>query len=75
MTETALVSDLLNGATKLIEEHRKREQTLRGALEYERQQRMQLNEHWKVKHGEAMRQIERLTTLLSMWEIRSTIRR
>lgn len=71
MTETALVTDLLNGAGKLIEEHLKREQMLRDALDFERKRLKQLDDRWKVKHDEAMRQIERLATLLTMWELTS----
>lgn len=69
MTETALVADLLNGAGTLHEEHRKREQLLRDALDFERKRVKQLDERWEVKHDEAMRQIERLATLISMWEL------
>lgn len=69
MTETALVADLLNGAGKLLAEHHKRELLLRDALAFERKRVKQLDDRWKVQHRETMRQIERLTTLLSMWEL------
>ena len=69
MTETALVADLLNGAGKVLEEHHKREQLLRDALDFERKRLKQLDGRWKVKHNEAIKQIERLATLLSMWEL------
>ncbi|MFG0822809.1 hypothetical protein ACF8QE_25485 [Pseudomonas sp. GLN_3] len=69
MTETALVTDLLNGAGKLLEEHHEREQLLHDALDFERKRVKQLDDRWKAQHCEAMRQIERLATLLSMWEL------
>lgn len=69
MTETALVADLLDGAGKLLEEHREGEQQLRDALDYECKRVKQLDARWKIQHREAMRQIERLATLLSMWEL------
>ena len=69
MTETALVADLLNGAGKLLEEHHKREQLLRDALDFERKRVKQLDDRWKAQHREAVRQIERLATILSMWEL------
>ena len=69
MTETALVADLLNGAGKLLEEHHKREQLLRDALDFERKRVKQLDDRWKTQHREAMRQIERQAILLSMWEL------
>lgn len=69
MTETALVNDLLNGAEKLLEEHNERERLLRDALDFERKRVKQLDDRWKAQHREAMRQIERLATLLSMWEL------
>ncbi|WDH23687.1 hypothetical protein [Pseudomonas chlororaphis] len=69
MTETALVTDLLNGAEKLLGEHHEREQLLRDALDFERRRVKQLDDRWKAQHREAMRQIERLATLLSMWEL------
>lgn len=69
MTETALVADLLNGAGKLLEEHHEREQLLRDALDFERKRLKQLDDRWKAQHREAMKQIERLATLLSMWEL------
>ncbi len=69
MTETALVTDLLNGAEKLLREHDEREQLLRDALDFERRRVKQLDDRWKAQHREAMRQIERLATLLSMWEL------
>ncbi|MDI3667739.1 hypothetical protein ACM7LY_23085 [Pseudomonas aeruginosa] len=68
-TEKALLADLLNGSEKLLKEHREREQILQDALKHERKHRIQLDERWKVKHGEAIRQIERLSTLLTMWEL------
>ncbi|WP_144080574.1 hypothetical protein [Pseudomonas simiae] len=69
MTETALVADLLNGTGKLLEEHHEREQLLRDALDFERKRVKQLDDRWKAQHREAVRQIERLATLLSMWEL------
>jgi len=69
MTGEELVADILSGAGKSLEEHRKREQLFQDALAHERKRRMQLDERWTVKHGEAMRQIERLATLLTMWEL------
>lgn len=69
MSGEELVADILSGAGKSLEEHRKREQTLQDALANERKRRTQLDEHWKVKHDEAIRQIERLATLLTMWEL------
>ena len=69
MTETALVADLLNGAGKLLEEHHEQEQLLRDALDFERKRVKQLDDRWKTQHREAMRQIERQATLLSMWEL------
>ncbi len=69
MSGQKLVADLLSGAGKSLEEHRKREQALKDALANERKRSNQLDERWKVKHGEAIRQIERLATLLTMWEL------
>ncbi|MCT9629239.1 hypothetical protein [Pseudomonas aeruginosa] len=69
MSGEELVADLLGGAEKSLEEHRKREQALQDALTNERKRRTQLDERWKVKHDEAIRQIERLATLLTMWEL------
>lgn len=69
MSGEELVADLLGAAGKSLEEHRKREQALQDALANERKRRTQLNERWKVKHDEAMKQIERLATLLTMWEL------
>ena len=69
MTETALVADLLNGAGKLLKEHLEREQLLRDALDFERKRVKQLDDRWKAQHREAVRQIERLATILSMWEL------
>lgn len=69
MTESALIRDLLEGADKSLEEHRTREKRLRNALTIQRKRMKQLDERWRVRHGEAIRQIERLTTLLSMWEL------
>ncbi|TXH98326.1 MAG: hypothetical protein E6Q72_01410 [Pseudomonas sp.] len=69
MSGEKLVADLLSGAGKSLEEHRKREQALKDALAIERKRSNQLDERWQVKHGEAIRQIERLATLLTMWEL------
>lgn len=69
ITETALINDLLNGTKALLEEHDKREQKLRDALNIERKLIKQVDDRWKAQHREAMKQIERLATLLSMWEL------
>lgn len=69
MTEKALVTDLLNGAGKLLEEHHEREQILRDALDFERKRVQEIADRFKAQHREAMRQVERLATLLSMWEL------
>lgn len=69
MSGQKLVADLLSGAGKSLEEHRKREQALQDALAKERKRRTQLDERWRVRHDEAIRQIERLATLITMWEL------
>ncbi|MDV7916570.1 hypothetical protein, partial [Pseudomonas aeruginosa] len=66
---TTILTRRVNGSEKLLKEHREREQILQDALKHERKHRIQLDERWKVKHGEAIRQIERLSTLLTMWEL------
>ena len=63
------MADLLSGAEKLLAEHQKREQMLQDALAIERKRVKQLDDRWKAQHYEAMRQVERLATLLSMWEL------
>lgn len=69
MSGEELVADLLGSAEKSLEEHRKREQALQDALAKERKRRTQLDERWRVRHDEAIRQIERLATLITMWEL------
>ncbi|MNE94837.1 hypothetical protein D3C80_1928480 [compost metagenome] len=53
----------------MLEEHHEREQLLRDALDFERKRVKQLDDRWKAQHREAVRQIERLATLLPMWEL------
>lgn len=69
MSGEELVADLLIRAEKTFKEHRKLEQMLRHAVANERKRTKQLEERWKVKHDEAIRQIERLATLVTMWEL------
>jgi hypothetical protein len=68
-TETALLNDLLNGAKTFLEEHEKREQLLRDELNLQRKRTKQVDDRWKAQHSEAMRQVKRLATRLSMWEL------
>jgi len=68
-SESDLVDAALNQSEKLIEEHRQREQRLEKARELERKRAKQRIELLRVKHHEAMRQIQMLATRLSIWEL------
>ncbi len=68
-SESDLVDEALNQSERLIEEHRQREQRLEKARELERKRAKQRIELLRVKHHEAMRQIQMLATRLSIWEL------
>ncbi|HCF7328958.1 TPA: hypothetical protein NIJ57_001583 [Pseudomonas aeruginosa] len=68
-SESDLVDEALNQSERLIEEHRQREQRLEKACELERKRAKQRIEILRVKHHEAMRQIQMLATRLSIWEL------
>jgi hypothetical protein len=68
-SESDLVDEALNQSERLIEEHRQREQRLEKARELERKRAKQRIELLRVKHHEAMRQIQKLATCLPIWEL------
>lgn len=68
-SESDLVDEALNQSERLIEEHRQREQRLEKARELDRKRAKQRIELLRVKHHEAMRQIQMLATRLSIWEL------
>ncbi len=68
-SESDLVDEALNQSERLIEEHWQREQRLEKARELERKRAKQRIELLRVKHHEAMRQIQMLATRLSIWEL------
>lgn len=68
-SESNLVDEALNQSEKLIEEHRQREQRLEKVRELERKRAKQRIELCRIKHHEAMRQIQMLATRLSIWEL------
>lgn len=53
----------------MIEEHREQELRLKKARELERKLAKQRIELLGIKHHEAMRQVQRLATHLSTWEL------
>lgn len=68
-SESDLVAEALTQSEKLIEEHRQREQRLEKTRELERKRAKQRIDLLRVKHHEAMRQIQMLATRLSLWEL------
>ncbi len=69
ISESSIVVAALGQAEKLIEEYRKREQKIENAREIERNEAKQRIDLLRAKHHEAMRQIQKLATHLSIWEL------
>ncbi|PKM29738.1 MAG: hypothetical protein CVV07_08540 [Gammaproteobacteria bacterium HGW-Gammaproteobacteria-11] len=68
-SESSLVAEALDQSDKLIEEYRQQEQRLKEKHELELKLAKQRIELLEVKHHEAMRQIQMLTTRLTTWEL------
>ncbi len=68
-SESDLVVEALDQSGKLIEEHRQQGQRLKKKHELELKRAKQRIALFEVKHHEAMRQIQMLTTRLSIWEL------
>lgn len=69
VTEAALITDLLSGTENLINDHQAREQKLKKKHAVERKVAEQRIDILKVKHHEAMRQIQMLITRIATWEV------
>lgn len=69
VSESSIVATALDQAEKLIEAYRKREQKIESAREIERNEAKQRIDLLRAKHHEAMRQIQKLATRLSIWEL------
>ncbi|SDJ46886.1 hypothetical protein [Pseudomonas abietaniphila] len=68
-SEAAVITDLLSGTEQLINDHQAQEQKLKKMHAFERKVAEQRIDILKVKHHEAMRQIQMLVTRLSIWEV------
>lgn len=68
-SEAAVITELLSGTEQLINDHHAREQKLKKKHAFERKVAEQRIDILKVKHHEAMRQIQMLVTRLSIWEV------
>lgn len=68
-SESNVVADLLNDAEKLIREHRNRERKIENSFEVKLNRARRRIKILETKHHEAMREIERLAKLSSIWEL------
>ena len=68
-SEAAVITELLSGTELLIHDHQAREQKLKKIHALERKVAEQRIDILKVKHHEAMRQIQMLITRIATWEV------
>lgn len=66
VSESSIVTTVLDQTEKLLDEYRRREENMHEIQRKKLQQRINL---LQAKHHEAMRQIQKLATRLSIWEL------